>query len=146
MNLAQLRSKGLIGSVNVEPATDAEFPYGLGTQGLHEVVDEAFGDRAAATGFVFTATKPIRQEALFWISQASTRRNLGCLSEAALQEMTRRQICRISLTTRNSRDALWAAEEAVISGTVSHVIAEVDEADFTATRGLHWLRDAMACP
>lgn len=136
MNLAELKSKGLIGSLNAKPMSDAAFPYGLGTQGLHEVVEEAYGDRAASTGFVLTATKPTRSGALLYISQASTRRNLGYLSEVALQEMMCGHISRLSLVTRNARDALWAVEEAVASGAVSHVIAEVDAADFTATRRL----------
>jgi|TARA_R110002020_G_scaffold226974_2_gene437542 protein ImuA len=136
MNLALLKSKGLIGTLNATASSDTTFPYGLGTHGLHEVLEESYGDRAAATGFVLTATKPTRPQALLWISQASTQRDIGRLSEAALQEMTRGNISRLNLSTRHARDALWAAEEAVISGAVSHVIAEVDAADFTATRRL----------
>tara|TARA_R110001606_G_scaffold68561_1_gene156323 strand:+ start:1380 stop:2111 length:732 start_codon:yes stop_codon:yes gene_type:complete len=136
MNLAQLKSKGLIGSLSAKAVSDSAFPYGLGTHGLHEVVDKAYGDRAAATGFVLTATKPTRPGAMLWISQASARRNFGRPSETALQEMTHGHINRINLATRNDRDALWAAEEAVVSGAINHVIAEVDAADFTATRRL----------
>jgi len=136
MDLALLKSKGLIRQLYAPAASDVTFPYGLGTQGLHEVLEEAYGDRAAVTGFVLTATKATRSQALFWISQSSTRRDMGRLSEAALQEMTRGNISCLSLATRPARDALWAAEEAVISGAVSHVIAEVDMADFTATRRL----------
>lgn len=136
MNLALLRSKGLIGPLNAPAARNATFPYGLGMEGLHEVLEESYGDRAAATGFVLTASKPTRPQAILWISQASTRRDMGSPSECALREMTRGNISRLSLSTRHARDALWAAEEAVISCAVSHVIAEVDAADFTATRRL----------
>jgi len=136
MDLALLKSKGLIRQLNAPATSDVTFPYGLGAHGLHEVLERAYGDRAAVTGFVLTATKATRPQALFWISQSSTRRDMGSLSESALQEMTRGKIRCLSLATRPARDALWAAEEAVISGAVSHVIAEVDVADFTATRRL----------
>ncbi|MBF4328339.1 hypothetical protein EAY16_24000, partial [Vibrio anguillarum] len=43
---------------------------------------------------------------------------------------------RLSLTARTLPDALWAVEEAVVSGAVSLVVAEIEAADFTATRRL----------
>ncbi|OYW84204.1 MAG: hypothetical protein B7Z22_11130 [Hyphomonas sp. 32-62-5] len=61
---------------------------------------------------------------------------MGRLPEAALREATGGQARRLGLVTRHAGDALWAVEEAVVSGAVSHVIAEVDAADFTATRRL----------
>lgn len=136
MDLALLRSKGLIGPLNAPAARTAAFPYGLGAQGLHEVVEGAYGDRVVATAFALTAFQPATSGALLWISQASTWRDMGRLAETALREMTRGKTYRLNLITQQASGALWAAEEGVISGAISHVIAEVDAADFTATRRL----------
>lgn len=136
MDLATLRSQGLIGPLTAPPAQVASFPYGLGRQGLHEVAEAAYGDRAAATGFVLTAARAPHKGVLLWITQASTVRDMGTLPEAALREMSGGGTRRLNIVTRQTSDALWAVEEAVVSGAVSHVIAEVDNADFTSTRRL----------
>ncbi|MFN3610120.1 MAG: ImuA family protein [Hyphomonas sp.] len=136
MDLAALISQGLIGPVTAPPAQAASFPYGLGTQGLHEVAEAGYGDRAAATGFILAAARPARKGVLLWISQITIARETGTLPEAALREMTGDGVRRLNLVTHQTRDALWAVEEAVVSGAVSHVIAEVDSADFTSTRRL----------
>ena len=136
MDLPTLISKGLIGPLNTPQTRTAAFPYELGARGLHEVVEAAYGDIAAVTGFTLSAARPAGPGALLWISQAGTRRDLGNPPETALREMTHRNTRRLSLVTKHASDALWAAEEAVVSGAVGHVIAEVDTADFTATRRL----------
>lgn len=136
MDLSTLISKGLIGPVNTPKTRTAAFPYELGARGLHEVVEGAYGDIAAATGFALSAAWPSGFGALLWISQATTRRDAGSLAETALREMASRNARRLSLVAKHASDVLWATEEAVVSGAVSHVVAEVDAADFTATRRL----------
>lgn len=136
MDLTTLISKGLIGPLNSPQAGPAVFPYELGTRGLHEVVEGAYGDMAAATGFVLSASRPAQQGTLLWISQASWRRDAGSPPETALRELAGRNTRRLNLVARQASDVLWATEEAIISGAVSHVIAEVNTADFTATRRL----------
>lgn len=136
MDLATLKSKGIIGSLTAPPGQENTFPFGLGKHGLHEVAETAYGDRAAATGFVLTAARPLRKGALLWISQASIVRDMGTLPEAALREMCGENVRRLNITTRQAKDVLWAAEEAIVSGAASHVIAEVEEVDFTSTRRL----------
>ena len=137
MDLATLMSKGLVGPLTAPPAREASFPYGLAKHGLHEIAEAAYGDRATATGFLLAAApRPLRRTILLWVSQASTARDMGRVPEAALREATGGKTRRLNLVTRHATDALWAVEEAVVSGVVSHVIAEVDSADFTATRRL----------
>ncbi|MBY9068106.1 hypothetical protein K1X12_14435 [Hyphomonas sp. WL0036] len=136
MNLATLKSKGLIGPLSAPPAQETAFPFGLGQRGVHEIADAAYGDRAAATGFLLAAARASKKGVILWISQTGTARDMGHLPEAALREMTGPQSRRLNLVARHLNDALWAIEEAAVSGAVSHVIAEIDQADFTATRRL----------
>ncbi|MEZ5946933.1 MAG: hypothetical protein R3C13_10695 [Hyphomonas sp.] len=103
---------------------------------MHEVAEAAYGDRAAATGFILTATQPAKSTICLWISQTSLVHDLGHVPERALRELTADRMRRFSVVTRHGSEALWAAEEAIMSGAVHHVIAEVEEADFTATRRL----------
>ena len=56
--------------------------------------------------------------------------------QAALRQMQAVMPQRLNVETRTLAEALWAVEEAVVSGAVSLVIAEVEAADFTATRRL----------
>lgn len=135
MDLATLKAKGLIAPLTAPPLRETAFPYGLGRRGLHEVAEASYGDRAAATAFILTAS-PAARGVLLWISQAETVGDMGTLPEAALREMTGHKIHRLSLVTRHAHEALWAMEEAIVSGAVSHVVGEVDKADFTATRRL----------
>lgn len=136
MDLATLVSKGLVGSLGTPQVRNSTFPYELGTQGLHEVVEKTYGDWAAVTGFALSAGRSAGPGVLLCISQAAVRRDMGRLPEVALREMACENVRRINLVTKHASDALWAAEEAVVSGAVSHVIAEVHTADFTATRRL----------
>ncbi|MFN3910521.1 ImuA family protein [Hyphomonas sp.] len=136
MDIATLKTKGLLRAVAAAPAAAPGFPFGLGASGLHEVAEAAYGDRAAMTGFILAATRPLRAGAWLWISQTRFTGDQGQVPEAALRQMTGGAPQRLSVTVRTLADALWAVEEAVVSGAVSLVIAEVEAADFTATRRL----------
>ncbi|MBU4162939.1 MAG: hypothetical protein KKF36_02320 [Alphaproteobacteria bacterium] len=128
--------KGLLGPLTAAPEAPAGFPFGLGAVGLHEVAETAYGDRAAATGFVLAATRPAQAGAWLWVSQTRFADDLGQVPEAALRHMQGQPPPRLSVKVRTLPDALWVIEEAVVSGAVSLVIAEVEAADFTATRRL----------
>lgn len=136
MDIATLKTKGLLGAIMAAPCSKAAFPFGLGLAGLHEVADAAYGDRAAACGFLLAATRQARRGVWLWISQTRLSGDLGQVPEAALRELQAAPPQRLSVEVRTVADALWAVEEAVVSGAVSLVIAEVEAADFTATRRL----------
>ena len=136
MDLATLKARGLVRPVTAAPVQPAAFPYGLGVSGVHEVAEQAYGHRAAATGFVLAAARPGRKGACLWVSQSGITRDTGHVPAAAFRTMTDGDRPRLSVITRKATEALWTVEEAVVSGAVSHVIAEVEAADFTATRRL----------
>jgi protein ImuA len=136
MDITTLKTKGLLGTVTAAPAVAAAFPYGLGVSGLHEVAEAAYGDRGAITGFVLAATRQARHGAWLWINQAKVAGDLGRVPDAALRQMHGAPPQRLNAEVRTLGDALWTVEEAVVSGAVSLVIAEVEAADFTATRRL----------
>lgn len=140
MDLGTLKSKGLLGLLTAAPGLAAAFPFGLGAQGLHEVAEAEYGDRAAATAFVLaagqTTGQPTGKGVILWISQSAFTQDMGALPETALREMTGGRMRRLNLVTRQASEALWAVEEAIVSRAVAHVIAEVETADFTATRRL----------
>jgi protein ImuA len=134
MSLATLRSTGLIRPLTLPPSAEMAFPYGLGRSGLHEIAEAAHGARAAMSGFLLAVMQRAGAGAWIWIQAASVWREDGVIPERALAAAP----CglRLAVEARNGREALWAAEEAVVSGAVRLVIAELDEADFTATRRL----------
>ncbi len=136
MNLATLKARGLIRPVTAAPAQPDAFPYGLGIHGVHEVAETAYGHRAAITGFVLGMLRPTHKGACLWVCQTSVSRDGGHIPTASLQQMTSGREPRLCIVARKSAEALWSAEEGVMSGAVRHVVAELEEADFTATRRL----------
>ncbi|MFN7054012.1 ImuA family protein [Hyphomonas sp.] len=134
MSLETLRSSGLVRPLTLPAPAGLAFPYGLGRTGLHEMAEAAYGARAAMTGFLCAVMQSAEAGAWIWVQQASFRREEGSVPERALADSP--CVLRLTVEARNGREALWAAEEAVVSGAARLVIAEVDEADFTATRRL----------
>jgi protein ImuA len=134
MNLATLRSSGQIPSIRVPPPQGIRFPFELGVTGLHEVAEAGYGDLAAATGFLLAALEKRPRGAWIWVRQSAIGRDCGDVPASALfGDMSR---LRLTVHARNTREALWATEEAVVSGGACLVVAEVETADFTATRRL----------
>ncbi len=136
MDIATLRTKGLLGTIAAAPGAPVLFPFGLGVTGLHEVAEASYGDRAAVTGFLLATVRQARQGAWLWISQTKFSGDAGRVPEAALRQMQGAAPLCLGVQVRTPAEALWAVEEAVVSGAVSLVVAEVDTADFTATRRL----------
>ena len=87
---------------------DQSFPLNLGREGVHEICEARHGDMAAMTGFALAAARP-PAGAVFWVRQFGLAREHG---------------------------DLWASEEAISSGAVGLVIAEIETLDFTASRRL----------
>lgn len=114
---------------------DAAFPLGLGESGVHEVCETEFGDMAALSGFVLAASKE-RRGAVFWISQAKLNRDHGGLLQAGLGRLKAPLPAVLQAHPRKSNDTLWMIEEAIKSNAVGLVIAEIEDADFTASRRL----------
>nr|WP_321361801.1 hypothetical protein [uncultured Hyphomonas sp.] len=146
MDLATLRSKGLIRPVTAAPAQPAAFPYGLGVHGVHEVAETAYGHWAAVTGFILAMTQPSRKGACLWVCQASASRDAGHIHAGSLQQMTGGRAPRLCVIARKSAEALWSAEEGIMSGAVNHVVVELEEADFTATRRLSLASEKHGVP
>lgn len=134
MSLDHLRAKGLIRQMTAPPVVSAGFPFGLAEAGLHEVAEAAYGDRAASTGFLLTAMQRPAPGAWIWVRQAAIAKDCGSVPEAVLADSPAR--LHLTVQARTAREALWATEEAVVSGAAGLVIAEIEEADFTSTRRL----------
>ena len=117
------------------PRQESSFPLGLGVRGVHEVCESHFGDMAAITGFVL-ATAKARQGAIAWVLQQSTIFDHGCLLTAGQFAITRFKSPILRVRTGKLMDTLWGIEEAIRSASVSCVVAELAEADFTASRRL----------
>jgi len=120
--------------IHAPPTSASSFPYGLGKSGLHELAEASYGDRPAMTGFLLAVMHQQAKGAWIWVRQASIVRDAGGVPESALAGKT--ACIRLTVHARNAREALWATEEAILSGAASLVITEVEAADFTATRRL----------
>jgi len=134
MDFTTLKAKGLVRGMTALPSARAEFPFGLGQPGLHEIAEGAYGDRAAATGFLLAIIGQRLRGAWIWVRQTSIARDSGEVLDAALPGCPAR--LRLTVQARDAHAALWAAEEAVVSGAASLVIAEVERSDFTSSRRL----------
>lgn len=121
-------------AIPVAPAGAVGFPYGLGKSGLHELAEASYGDAPAMTGFLLAAMRKQARGAWIWVRQASIARDMGEVSEAFLAGGS--ACLRLNVQASNAREALWATEEAILSGAASLVITEIEGADFTATRRL----------
>jgi protein ImuA len=122
------------------PATSngptATFPFGLGASGVHELAEASFGDMAALTGFALAAAPRKAKGAVFWITQNRLSLEHGHLLQGGANLYRPACPAYVSVYPRQLCDALWIIEEAVRSSAVSLVVAEIEDADFTASRRL----------
>lgn len=135
MEFCSLSSLGVFHLRSKAKLRDAAFPLGLGESGVHEVCEAGFGDMAALCGFAFAASKA-RRGAVFWISQARLNCDHGALLQAGLGRLTAPLPTVLQGRPRKLNDALWMIEEAIKSNAVGLVVAEIEDADFTASRRL----------
>ena len=111
------------------------FPLGLGEAGVHELCEASHGDFAALTGFALAA-RTRSSGPVVWIRQASLKQAHGTLLRAGCREVTADLPPSLDITPRKLAEALWATEEAIRSGVAALVVAELEDADFTASRRL----------
>lgn len=117
------------------PRQAPSFPLGLGKNGVHEIVEDRFGDLPAATGFALTASQH-SAGAIVHVQQDRGASNHGRLLPQGLPKLCRKPQPIITVSARRQRDTLWSVEEAILSRAASLVIGEIDDLDFTASRRL----------
>lgn len=120
------------------------FPFGLGAKGVHECVEDKFGDMSTLTGFVLANVKP--QSAILWVKQYKLTQEHGALLPSGTRSFQNTKFPCLHVKTSKSMDVLWAIEEGIKSGGVSLIIGEVDEASFTATRRLKLASERYGIP
>ena len=117
------------------PRQAPSFPLGLGEGGVHEIVEDRFGDLPAAAGFALTASQHAAG-AIVHVQQERSAGNHGRLLPHGLPKLCRKPAPLITVSARRQRDALWSVEEAILSRAASLVIGEIEDLDFTASRRL----------
>ena len=144
-NLSKLLKEDAWKGKDLRPLTRFNaFPFGLGQAGLHELVEARHGDMTALTGLAFASLD--KQGAILWISQHRAHLEYGIAFEPGVQVFLKRWQPILHVYTDKSLDALWAADEALRSGGIGAIIAEVQTADFTATRRLKLASDRSGIP
>lgn len=127
-----------LGLFHMRPQESAEapdFPLGLGAEGVHELAEARFGDLPAVTGFALAASQ-LQDGPVAWIRQAGPDRDHGRVMLRGLPALRADPPRLLQVGARRLKDALWALEEAVQSRTVSLVVGEIRDLDFTASRRL----------
>lgn len=119
-----------------EPA-DIPFPFGLGHSGVHELAEAGFGDFPALTGLAVAALRDAaRPGACLWVRQGALAAEHGRISARGLAGLGLDPGRLVLVDAAKRMDALRAVEEGARAKGLAAVVAEVDEADFTALRRL----------
>ena len=113
---------------------------GLSLGALHEIAPAAPADIGSAGGFALTlAARAGRDRHVVWIQQDAAVFEAGSLYGPGLDLFGLAMARLVVLRVARARDALWAMEEALKSGAVAGVVAELAQegaGDLTATRRL----------
>jgi protein ImuA len=125
-------------------AVDAALGGGLAFGTLHDIAAEAPAQMGAAAGFAAAlAARASVQEAtpsrpVLWIQQEVASFEAGGLYGPGFAAFGLPMGRLVVLRVMRTRDVLWAMEEALASGALAAVVAELvkNEADLTATRRL----------
>lgn len=118
-----------------------------GRAGLHELAEARYGDMPAVSGLVAALLANAATMApVLWIQETGLMRAHGRLSARGLEAMGGAPGQLLEVVAAKRRDALWAVEEGVRSSAVAAVVAELTEADFTATRRLSLATAATSVP
>ncbi|NRA28680.1 MAG: hypothetical protein HRU11_00345 [Parvularculaceae bacterium] len=146
MNVRLFKARALLGSSEGKEA-EAEFPFGLGTSGVHEVAEAAYGDHPSALGFVLSAAREAGAKSLLWITRYGARREHGTLIERwAASALGKAPPACFFVEPSKPDHALWVAEEAIKSRAVSLVLAETPLPSFTASRRLSLASEQWGTP
>ncbi|MEO1476582.1 MAG: hypothetical protein AAFS13_09385, partial [Pseudomonadota bacterium] len=114
----------------------AKFPFGLGTRGVHELAEAKFGDMPALTGLALAASRSLPPGPILWVSQWALMKEHGVLQQKQIEAFHGRARPCLFVRPRKLFDTLWTIEEAIRSSAVACIVAEITEADFTASRRL----------
>ena len=123
---------------------DAHLPdHGLSRSGLHDISPHAYGDIPAAMRLTLAMAiqrlnDPFERRPLLWCRLVREVREYGNLYGHGIAAMGLPRHRFVTVTLKRPVEALWVAEEALKSGAVSVVIADVDtkHTSLTATRRL----------
>ncbi|MEM8920063.1 MAG: hypothetical protein AAGB25_01760 [Pseudomonadota bacterium] len=115
-------------------------------RGMHEFVSAEYGDQAACTGLVLALLHSLHLAPCLWVSLRLAQMEHGALSARGLIPFGLDPGGLVHVCASKPIDVLWAAEEALKSGTVGAVAAEIGEADFTATRRLSLAAASLGIP
>ncbi len=133
-----------VSSISNAASACGAFPFGLAAKGLHELIEGSYGDMAAITGLA-AALAP-HKGAILWVGSGKAMHEHGYLSEVGAQVFGKRAQRYLAVRTRQDKDTLWVVDESVRSRAVACVIAEVESADFTATRRLKLAAEQSGVP
>jgi protein ImuA len=125
-------------------AIDRHLPAsGLSRAGLHDFAPQAYGDLPAVTGFAVALAirrlaDPAERRPLLWCRLAREEHEYGRLYGHGLETLGLPRCRFLTVTLPKPAAVLWTAEEALKSGALSLVMADVDprHADLTITRRL----------
>jgi protein ImuA len=124
-------------------AVDAALGGGLAFGTLHDISAGAPAEMGAAAGFAAAlaaqgAARATRSRPVLWIQQEIASFEAGGLYGPGFAAFGLPMGRFVVLRVMRARDVLWAMEEALASGALAAVVAELakDEADLTATRRL----------
>jgi len=126
------------------PEADRFLPAeGLSASGLHDVVPEAYGDFPAACGFALAlAVRRLgdsrERRPVLWCRLETEQREYGSCFGHGIAGLGLPRARFLTLSLRQPMALLWTFEEALKSGCLSVVLADVavQYADLTATRRL----------
>ncbi len=131
---------------------------GMVARGVHELAGAAFSDYAAASGLaaaVLAAHAHLKSRPdaapgpILWVTEARAAREHGALSARGAQAMGLDPGRLLTVAAPRAIDALWCVEEALRSGAVAGVVAEIADPalpDFTQTRRLALAAEARGVP
>lgn len=127
-------------SLGVAPLDDALPAAGLAHDAVHEAAGAEHGDGPAAAAFLVALLARLtrrdgRETVLVCQSRAAAAR-FGRLYGPGWRDLGLDPVHILHVAVRRDADVLWAAEEGLRCGALAAVLADLDGADFTASRRL----------
>ncbi|WOI52664.1 hypothetical protein [Parvularcula sp. LCG005] len=146
MSVRLIKASALVPSGD-QQAAGKDFPFDLGSQGVHEVTEAVHGDWTAAMGFALHALRKTRPASVLWVSQPHFQREHGPVYAQGLYDWLRpARPALLSVSPSKASECLWVIEEAIQSGVLSLVVAETGPISFTASRRLSLASERHGTP
>lgn len=146
MDLHTLKSRGLIRKGLAPLNRPDSFPFGVSSRGIHELVEDSFGEYGALTGFLLATANSANHKSILWVSMARIAMDHGRLWQTGLKPGFSPMPCILFARPTRQKEALWCVEEGIHSGAVSLVIAELNDIDFKSTRRLALASEQRGVP